>query len=66
VELSEFDAGQKVKLIKEVRAALGLGLKEAKETVEGSPVWLMKDFKKEDAEALKEKLESVGGKVRLV
>ena len=66
VELTEFDAAQKVKLIKEVRAALGLGLKEAKETVESSPTWLLKDFKKEDAEALKEKLESVGGKVRLV
>jgi len=65
VELSEFDPATKIKLIKEVRAVLGLGLKEAKETVESAPTWLMKELIKEDAEALKEKLESLGGKVRL-
>ena len=65
VELTEFDAGMKIKLIKEVRAMLGLGLKEAKETVESAPCWLKKELIKEDADALKEKLESLGGKIRL-
>ena len=65
VELSEFDPATKIKLIKEVRALLGLGLKEAKETVESAPTWLKKELVKEEAEALKEKLESLGGKVRL-
>ena len=44
---------------------LGLGLKEAKETVEGAPVWLKKEVAKEDAEALKEKLQAVGAEIRL-
>lgn len=66
VELAAFDAATKVKLIKEVRGALGLGLKEAKDTVEGVPVWLKKELIKEEAEELKEKLEKVGGTVRLV
>jgi len=66
VELEGFDAATKVKLIKEVRGILGLGLKEAKETVESSPTWLKKELVKDEAESLKEKLEAVGGKVRLV
>ena len=65
VELTEFDAATKVKLIKEVRGALGLGLKEAKECVESSPTWLKKELVKDEAEKLKTLLESVGGKVRL-
>ena len=65
VELTEFDAATKVKLIKEVRGLLGLGLKEAKECVESVPTWLKKELAKEEAEKLKETLESVGGKVRL-
>lgn len=65
VELEGFDAATKVKLIKEVRGALGLGLKEAKECVESSPTWLKKELVKDEAEKLKELLESVGGKVRL-
>lgn len=65
VELQGFDAAQKIKLIKEVRALLGLGLKEAKEVVETSPSWLKKDLAKVDAEALKDKLEALGGQVRL-
>ena len=66
VELEGFDAATKVKLIKEVRGILGLGLKEAKVTVESSPTWLKKELVKDEAESLKEKLEAVGGKVRLV
>lgn len=65
MELTEFDAANKIKLIKEVRAILGLGLKEAKECVESSPTWLKKELIKAEAEELKEKLEALGAKVRL-
>ena len=65
VELQAFEPKLKIKLIKEVRGLLGLGLKEAKDTVEGAPQWLKKDFAKEDAEKMKEALEKVGGTVRL-
>ena len=65
VELTEFDAANKIKLIKEVSAILGLGLKEAKECVESSPTWLKKELIKAEAEELKEKLEALGAKVRL-
>ena len=44
---------------------LGLGLKEAKETVESVPSWLKKDLAKDEAEEMKTKLESLGGTVRL-
>ena len=44
VELEKFDASTKVKLIKEVRSILGLGLKEAKEVVESAPSWLKKEL----------------------
>ena len=60
IELAGFDAKSKIKVIKEVRALFGLGLKEAKDMVEGSPVWIKKDTMKEEAEEIKEKLESVG------
>lgn len=43
----------------------GLGLKEAKETVEGAPVWLKKEVKKEEADEIAEKLKAVGGSIRL-
>ena len=56
IELTKFDAAGKIKVIKEIRAMFGLGLKEAKETVEGAPVWLKKEVAKEEAEALAEKL----------
>ena len=65
VELQAFDAATKIKLIKEVRALLGLGLKEAKETVETAPSWLKKDLKKEEAEEMKTKLEGLGATIRL-
>ena len=65
VELTSFEAATKVKLIKELRAALGLGLKESKEMVESAPCWIKKEFLKADADDLKEKLEGLGGKVRL-
>ena len=62
VKLEGFDPAQKIKVIKEVRAATELGLKEAKDLVEGAPAVLKKGLKKEDAEAIKEKIEKVGGK----
>ena len=65
VELESFDAATKVKLIKEIRALLGLGLKEAKECVESAPTWIKKELIKDEAEQMKEKLEALGGKVRL-
>lgn len=65
VKLEGFDPTQKIKVIKEVRAATELGLKEAKDLVEGAPAVLKKGLKKEDAEAIKEKIEKVGGKVVL-
>jgi large subunit ribosomal protein L7/L12 len=56
---------QKIAVIKVVKEALGLGLKEAKDMVESAPVDLAKDIKKEDAEVLKAKVEGAGGKVEL-
>jgi len=65
VKLEKFDASTKIKLIKEVRAYTGLGLKEAKELVESAPTEIKADVPKEDAEAVKAKLEGVGGTVAL-
>ncbi|TDH65887.1 hypothetical protein CCR75_006277 [Bremia lactucae] len=65
LKLASFDAKSKIKVIKEVRAITGLGLKEAKELVEGAPSTLKKDVKKEEADALVEKLKAVGAVVEL-
>jgi len=64
VELTEAGA-QKIAVIKAVKEALGLGLKEAKEMVDGAPAVVKEGMKKEDAEALKAKLEEAGAKVTL-
>ncbi len=56
---------QKIGVIKVVKEALGLGLKEAKDLVDAAPAKLKDAMKKEDAEALKKKIEEVGGKVEL-
>ena len=64
VELTEAGA-QKIAVIKVVKEALGLGLKEAKDAVDGAPAVLKEGMKKEDAEALKAKLEEAGAKVAL-
>ena len=64
VELTE--AGdQKVKVIKVVREITGLGLKEAKALVDGAPKALKEGVSKEDAEAIKTKLEEAGAEVEL-
>ena len=70
-EKSEFDVeltevgSEKVKVIKVVREATGLGLKEAKELVDSAPKSLKTGVSKEEAEALKKQLEEVGAKVTL-
>ena len=64
VELTEVGA-EKIKVIKVVREVTGLGLKEAKEAVEGAPKVLKEAVSKEEAEDLKKKLEEVGAKVTL-
>ena len=56
---------QKINVIKEVRAITGLGLKEAKDMVEGAPKTLKEGAKKEEAEAMKTQLEAAGAKVEL-
>ena len=70
-EKTEFDVvlkaagGQKLKVIKEVRAITGLGLKEAKEAVEGAPKTLKEAVSKEEAEKIKKQLEEVGAEVEI-
>jgi large subunit ribosomal protein L7/L12 len=70
-EKTEFDvilaaAGDnKINVIKEVRAITGLGLKEAKELVEGAPKPVKEGISKSDAEEMKKKLEAAGAKVEL-
>ena len=56
---------KKIEVIKEVRAITGLGLKEAKDLVEGAPKTVKEGVNKEDAEEMKKKLEAVGAKVEL-
>mgnify|MGYP003702310615 CR=1 FL=1 len=56
---------KKIGVIKEVRAATGLGLKEAKDLVEGVPSKVKEGISKEDAEALKAKLEEAGATVEI-
>ena len=58
-ELTEI-GDQKIKVIKEVRAITGLGLREAKEAVESAPNVIKEAASKEEAEEIKEKLEAVG------
>ena len=71
-EKTEFDvilaavpADKKIPCIKVVRELTGLGLKEAKELVEGAPKAIKEGASKEDAEALKAKLEAAGAKVEI-
>lgn len=70
-EKSSFDVileeagGKKIQVIKEVRAITGLGLKEAKELVDGAPKPVKEGISKEEAESLKEQLEGAGATVKL-
>ena len=71
VEKDEFDVilasfgGNKIAVIKEVRGITGLGLKEAKELVEGAPKAVKEGAPKAEAEEIKEKLEAAGATVEL-
>ena len=66
VVLTGFDAAKKVAIIKAVREVVpGLGLKEAKDIVEGAPKTLKEGASKEEAEAMKKKLEEAGAKVEV-
>jgi large subunit ribosomal protein L7/L12 len=70
-EKTEFDVilkeagANKIGVIKEVRAITGLGLKEAKDLVEGAPKAVKEAASKADAEEIKKKLEAAGAKVEL-
>ena len=70
-EKTEFDVvlaevgAEKIKVIKTVREATGLGLKEAKALVDGAPAPVKEKISKADAEALKAKLEEAGAKVEI-
>ncbi len=64
VELTEVGA-EKVKVIKVVREVTGLGLKEAKDVVDGAPKMIKEAASKDEAEDIKKKLEEVGAKVTL-
>jgi large subunit ribosomal protein L7/L12 len=63
VVLDGFDAAAKIKVLKAVREATGLGLGEAKALVEAAPKAVKEGIAKEEAEALKKTLEEAGGKV---
>lgn len=64
VELKNAGA-QKINVIKVVRAATGLGLKEAKDLVDGAPKTVKEGLNKEEAEKLKKEIEEAGGQVEL-
>jgi large subunit ribosomal protein L7/L12 len=70
-EKTEFDVvltaigDKKIQVIKEVRAITGLGLKDAKDLVEGAPKAVKEGVKKEEAEEIKKKIEEVGGTVEV-
>ena len=65
VILDGFDAAAKIKVLKAVREATGLGLGEAKALVEGAPTAIKEGIGKADAEAIKKAVEEVGGKVSI-
>lgn len=70
-EKDSFDAvlasagDKKIEVLKVVREVTGLGLKEAKDLVDGAPKPLKNGLKKDEAEAIKKKIEAAGGKVEL-
>ena len=70
-EKTEFDiiltavGNKKIQVIKEVRAITGLGLKDAKDLVEGAPKPVKEGVKKEEADEIKQKIEAVGGTVEV-
>lgn len=65
LKLVGYDAKAKIKVIKEIRSMTSLGLKEAKELVEGVPKTVLKEIKMEEATEFKEKLEALGAQVEI-
>ena len=65
VTLKAFDEAKKIPVIKEVRAVTGLGLKEAKDLVEGAPKPLKEGVSKEEAAKIKEQVTAAGGTVEI-
>ncbi len=65
VILKEYPADKKVSVIKVIRELTGLGLKEAKDLVEGAPQTVKEAVNKADSEAMKKKLEDAGAKVEI-
>ena len=65
VVLKSFDAAAKLKVLKLVREVCGLGLKEAKDVVDGAPKVVKEGASKEEAEDIKKKLEEAGAKVEI-
>jgi large subunit ribosomal protein L7/L12 len=65
VILKAFDDSKKIAVIKEVRAVTGLGLKEAKDLVEGAPKPLKEGISKEDATKIKDQVTAAGGTVEI-
>jgi len=65
VVLASVPADKKIAVLKEVRAITGLGLKEAKDLVDGAPKAIKEGVKKEEAKEIKEKLEAAGATVEV-
>ena len=65
VILASVPADKKIAVLKEVRAITGLGLKEAKDLVDGAPKAIKEGVKKEEAEEIKKKLEAAGATIEL-
>jgi large subunit ribosomal protein L7/L12 len=65
VVLTAFDAAKKIAVIKEVRTVTGLGLKEAKDLVEGAPKPLKENVSKEEAAKVKDQITAAGGTVEI-
>ena len=65
VILASVPADKKIAVLKEVRAITGLGLKEAKDLVDGAPMAVKEGVKKEDADAIKKQLEAAGATVEI-
>ncbi len=65
VVLKEYPADKKVSVIKVIRELTGLGLKEAKDLVEGAPQTVKEGVNKADSDAMKKKLEETGAKVEI-
>ncbi|MDR2097258.1 MAG: 50S ribosomal protein L7/L12 [Spirochaetaceae bacterium] len=65
VHLKAYDESKKIAVIKEVRAVTGLGLKEAKDLVEGAPKPIKENIPKEEAEKIKKSVTEAGGTVEI-